>query len=354
MSTDDANSGRRSKRNSLTPAQSRILSDAVLGIAGSMRFQPQMPVVPSLFQESVRMQLKIPAFEAFQAIAQPILPQVEIANSLASLLPNHKFDLSPLTLDYPKLFGPAVNFENLGFGKLLDKKGISLFNEIFESQRTQFQSIFESFSKLADGMYPPNMRHVEGVTFEKIEEIVLDEGLALAWVPDRRTVELLFAADNKAERRKIIGRRWKTATAACRSVLDEIDSEELSKYTQFAEKSLHALETGQPEAAQALSANLLDTILRETLNGSDRKMVTDQRQRLDLDELPFRSSIVLGGIWGSHTQFWQNRGDKIPRAFSRHASAHGVSPRQYSRVNSVIALMHVVSLLKLIDSGDLA
>ncbi len=61
-----------------------------------------------------------------------------------------------------------------------------------------------------------------------------------------------------------------------------------------------------------------------------------------------RVSIALGGR-GAHGQFWPNQGEKIPRLYSRHGSAHGVSGRQYSRINAVLALMHVVSLLRLMD-----
>jgi hypothetical protein len=45
-------------------------------------------------------------------------------------------------------------------------------------------------------------------------------------------------------------------------------------------------------------------------------------------------------------QFWPKNGDQIPRDFSRHASAHGVSRRRCSRINVLLALMHVTALLK--------
>ena len=70
---------------------------------------------------------------------------------------------------------------------------------------------------------------------------------------------------------------------------------------------------------------------------------------MDINQYPLRVAIVLGGIWGSYGEFWPSNGDVIPREFSRHGSAHGVSRRQYSRINSLLALMHVVSLLKLLE-----
>lgn len=56
------------------------------------------------------------------------------------------------------------------------------------------------------------------------------------------------------------------------------------------------------------------------------------------------------GVWGSYGQFWPTNGDTIRYRYSRHGSAHGISRRQYSRVNAVIALMHIVSPLRLLDT----
>jgi hypothetical protein len=48
------------------------------------------------------------------------------------------------------------------------------------------------------------------------------------------------------------------------------------------------------------------------------------------------------------------RGESIQREFTRHGSAHAVSRMQYSRINAVIALMHVTAYIMLLDSGDLS
>ena len=129
----------------------------------------------------------------------------------------------------------------------------------------------------------------------------------------------------------------------------ESDDSELREYTRFAAEAADALINGPPSASQALSANLLDTILRRSFSKDSREAVTDQANRPNIDDYPLRVAIVIGGIWGSHAEYRPYRGDTIPYRYSRHASAHGVSRRQYSRVNAVIALMHVVALLKVMD-----
>lgn len=122
----------------------------------------------------------------------------------------------------------------------------------------------------------------------------------------------------------------------------------------FALDAARTLLGGSPRPAQALSANLLDTILRQSFDSKDRQSITGRKNRLDIDDYPLRVAIALGGIWGSYGEFWTSNGDKIPREYSRHGSAHGVSRRQYSRINSLTALMHVVSLLKLLETDLLA
>jgi hypothetical protein len=267
-------------------------------------------------------------------------------------LPKFKLDLPPLKLDYTRLLGPALNFENLGLKNLIDTSSYKVFDEIYSAQRAQFEGIFENISRVLDDMLPPNWRGVRGL--DQLETLLLDEGLALAWVPPTDILNALLAASSKQQRRRLLGRRWKRVVAACRKSVESAAADDVAQYRDFALNVIKMLEDGHPEGAQALAANLLDTMLHETLDGPSRQQVTDQRNRLSIDDLPMRAAMVFGGIWGSHTKFWPSRGDSIPREFSRHGSVHAVSRMQYSRINAVIALMHVTAYLMLLDSGDLS
>jgi hypothetical protein len=135
--------------------------------------------------------------------------------------------------------------------------------------------------------------------------------------------------------------------------LEQVKAPRLKHHVAFAYKAVDALLAGNPEAGQALAANLLDSILRKEFSSSDRRSITSQKDRLDIEDYPPRVALVLGGIWGAHGEFWPDHGDQIPLRFSRHASAHGVSKRQYSRINSTISLMHVTALLRVIQSDVL-
>lgn len=68
-----------------------------------------------------------------------------------------------------------------------------------------------------------------------------------------------------------------------------------------------------------------------------------------IDEMGVHEAMVWLPIWNAHEQFWKHKGDKVPRYYSRHASVHGVSPRQFSKRNCVQVLMLVTRLIGYAD-----
>lgn len=338
------------KQPKLTAAQREEIGKAYQSLTASMQGLDLSRIIPSIKDLQATM---VPNLDS---IAKTLLPTqnfgVDLAKSLQLNLPKFKIDLPPLGLDYARLFGPALNLENLGLKNLIDTSSFRVFDDIYKAQRIQFEGIFDNIGRILDGILPPNWRGVRGL--DQIEAILLDEGLALAWVPPADILNALLSASSKQERRRILGRRWKRVVASCRELVESASAVDVIQYRGFALNAAKMLEDGHPEGAQALAANLLDTMLRETLDRPSRQQVTNQRTRLSIDDLPMRAAMVFGGIWGSHTEFWQSRGDSIPREFTRHGSAHAVSRRQYSRINAVVALMHVTAYIMLLDSGDLS
>jgi hypothetical protein len=134
----------------------------------------------------------------------------------------------------------------------------------------------------------------------------------------------------------------------CIRVLDSIEDPALNEYAVFAREGVDALRLGKRAAAQALCASLLDTLLYIPF-GENKRRITDQRSAPIPERLAISAAVVLPGVWGAHRNYWPERGEEIPRDFSRHASAHGVSRRQFTHGNAVLAVMHVVALLKLLD-----
>jgi hypothetical protein len=270
--------------------------------------------------------------DVFKAVA---VPKVDLP----------RFEVPALKLDYTTLF-PDIAAVQQQAAKALRPS----LDFIHDLQREQFADLIAATRKALQSALPPNWRDDSISIPKELETLLLDEGLALAWVPPTDILVRIFAPSTPAERRRVIGRRWKRIGAACVEHLDLVQNEDLKGHVKFAHKAARSLLDGSPESSQALSANLLDTILRSEFSEQDRQTITGQEDRLNIEDYPVRVAIVLGAIWGAHGQYWPARGDKVPRGFSRHGSAHGVSRRQYSRINAVLALMPVVALLRLLDT----
>lgn len=229
---------------------------------------------------------------------------------------------------------------------------VAPFAQIFEQQREQWDSLFESMRRLAESLFPPNWKGVKHPDIKTIEAILLDEGIPLAWIPSREIVQALFDASSAVERRRIIGKRWKRVVSDCEIVLSEISHPSLECHQPFVLEIVQTLRAGHVSAAQALATNLLDSMLRRNFEKQEFKEVTTNKKggnRFDLDAYQIRAAFTLAPVWRAYAQYWENQGDPIPRTFGRHPSAHAVSRTQYSRINTVIALMLVTSLLKLLD-----
>lgn len=119
---------------------------------------------------------------------------------------------------------------------------------------------------------------------------------------------------------------------------------------------MNALENGHVEAAQALFTNILDTV-HQNFWGLNKQSRTAISNHAEGDELPqliknmdFLDILVFAPIWNSHMKFFGHAGDEPPTEYSRHASVHGVSRRQYKLENCIQALMLVTSLLVYIDN----
>ncbi|WP_141711374.1 hypothetical protein [Jiangella alba] len=199
--------------------------------------------------------------------------------------------------------------------------------------------------------YPPNLRSIEDLGLAELEQVILVEGIPLYAIPRPEIAEQLVRAVSAAKRREILGRRWRAIVADCRGHLGSCRSGPVQTHVRFAERALDATESGHHETAQALAANLLDTILGTHL-AEDRagllpskKVTTPERY----DKLAVREWLAFSPIWAAYQSYFADRGDPVPRTFNRHATAHSVGTLQFSRRNAVQALMLVCSLLGYLD-----
>lgn len=185
---------------------------------------------------------------------------------------------------------------------------------------------------------------------DDLERILVEEGIPLAWVPDTATTRKLVEAESPSVRRQIIGARWRGIVSHCEKEIDKVTSAAFATEVEFARKVVSALRAGHTEAAQALAGSVLDTMVRAhwgipgSIGVSGRKRAT-----LKLDAQRLSEVLVIGGVAGAYVDWFPGRNEPIPKGFSRHAAAHGVSKTQYNRINAVTGLMQVVALLRHID-----
>lgn len=226
----------------------------------------------------------------------------------------------------------------------------SLIKSLSKDWFNQISEIAKNAQKFVARSFPPNWTEGQtlSITPTNLETMLLDEGLALAWVPPHSVTEKLFAANDATQRRKILFNNRRGIINACLTELRAIDEPKLKEYVDFAIESAETIQSGHWRASQALSTNLIDSMILRLFDGQSKSTLTNQKQRIDWKSYPIREAVVFGGIWGSYSRY-QPGDANIPRKYTRHASAHAVSNRQYTKINTLIALMHLTAFIKLIS-----
>ena len=136
----------------------------------------------------------------------------------------------------------------------------------------------------------------------------------------------------------------------CEAVLVSITHPALREEVAFALDGLGAMKSGHTRSAQAMFTVTLDTLISGFYpDRNERRTFTNRKKDAEVpesfDEKGVREAMVWLPIWNAHEQFWKDKGDEIPRYYSRHASVHGVSSRQFNKRNCVQVLMLVTSLI---------
>lgn len=228
----------------------------------------------------------------------------------------------------------------------------SVGQQFAAQQSTWLKTLAPTLLRLRESFYPPNRRAIEDLDFEDVEKVVMADGIGLYAVPRTAIAEVLIRADSAAERREIMGRRWKAISVDCRDAVDGFESKAVTRYVPFALAALDALDGGHTAAAQALAGSLIDSLLTAYF-GVDRYQYTPdkkgKRTTAAYEEFTIRQFVAFAPMWQIYQQFRLSDGDTVPTTFSRNATAHTVSPRQFNRRNTVQALLFATSVLCFLD-----
>jgi hypothetical protein len=218
------------------------------------------------------------------------------------------------------------------------------------------QRISERFGSALVGYYPPNWWSVAQLD-DDAAMTIMQEGIPLAWVPRAAVVADLIAAPDPAARDAILVAKAPEVVADCRRCLAEVVDGDLQDLAALTGDALRALEQASPTAAQALAANVFDTLLRDMrhrgtlFSGSPRwfkyRHVTGGITPVSEETLVgvYRATCVLTPVLKALAEF-NVETDPAPGRFTRHATAHRAGSIQYTPANAVIAIMLTTSLLR--------
>lgn len=213
----------------------------------------------------------------------------------------------------------------------------------------------EALRTFQRNLLPPNLRdHVDEVSAHQVYEFLQQEGIPLYLVPHGATAVRLLRAGDRQARRKVLSDRYPSIIEDCESVLDGAQDPAVRDEVAFTLDGIGAMRAGHTKSAQALFTVTLDSMIyRFYPDPLVRKKITNRKKGADvpelIDSMGVHRAFVWLPVWNAHEQFWKDKGDEIPHHYSRHASVHGVSKRQFSKRNCVQALMLVTSLIRYAD-----
>ncbi|MFJ6357253.1 hypothetical protein [Pseudarthrobacter oxydans] len=337
------------ERIELTPEQKAALSRTLEGI-----------------QQTLARNIEFPKFTLPDSTLRNIFAVSRIAESQQAMVASVIKPLADMQQSWQKQFAsissdifksyslvqPTLNLVASQLTKNIDFSafaGAARVAEQFASQQaTWLKNIAPALASMRAAFYPPNLRSIEGLEFEEVEKVVMADGIPLYGLPRTSIAEALIQTDGARGRREILGRRWKPISADCRAAIGTCGSDAVAAYVPFAVAALDALDAGHTEAAQTLAGTLIDAILTSYF-GKDRYKYTPDRNgkrtKDAYEEFNVRQFIAFAPMWQTYQQFFIADGDKVPMTFSRNATAHTVSPRQFNRRNAVQGIMVACSLL---------
>ena len=271
---------------------------------------------------------------------------------------NFRQQISPLAFNIPTFTVPSTDFPVMN-SVMSESMTAAIRNlrQVTEQISKQFAEQISAISEIIRNssfdraLLPPNIRdYAEEVRSYQMLDFLAHEGIPLFLVPRGRIAIRLLNARDRSSRRQVLSNCYNQIIDDCAAVLEEIGNQTDGKEIDFALDALHAMKAGYHRSAQAMLTVTLDTLIyRFYPDKNIRRSITNRTKDQDvpsvIDKMDVHRSMVWLPIWNAHAQFWKDKGDQIPYDYSRHASVHGVSTKQFSKRNCVQVLMLVTSLL---------
>jgi hypothetical protein len=196
---------------------------------------------------------------------------------------------------------------------------------------------------------PPNWRNLDGET-AAILTLMRETGWCLVWSPRAEVIRRLLDTPDLQARERILLESNFLVLEDLRASLADSSRPELADHRTAASRAIDAFADGHFEAAQALVASDISALTNGLLCMDFAKAKGEMAgEPMDSSLTEFRTTAVLDMVSRSFQKYYAHLGDPVPKAFSRHATAHSISPRQLTEVNSLASLLLLVAFIRELD-----
>jgi hypothetical protein len=193
--------------------------------------------------------------------------------------------------------------------------------------------------------YPANWRDLTREEIDQAVKLMVDPGLALAWVPRVEILRELLAAEGDEARTAVLEARSADIVTDVECVFGEVTVPELAMTIAYAKKAVAAHKDGHTEAALALAAATLSNIVHdymgETNFGPIRETFADIDPENDVGMEDF-ALYMVGKVWVKVNVRFEGNEDP---GFNRNRTLHLIGAH-YSRANLVAVLMLLAGLCR--------
>lgn len=225
-----------------------------------------------------------------------------------------------------------------------------------DNVRVLTSSYVDNFKKLVTLRRPANWGE-EKVPLP-LAELIVTEGIPLAYVPRAAIVAELVAAADYEERAKVLLNHKVEAMCDCRVALVSVNaSSEVAEQVPLLVEAITVFESGSYAAAQALAMVVIDTLIAGL--GSDSYSTKKTKAAgfdLQVAYLANRYRILLTlRLFETLLTPWHPDNTQLappPSKPSRHVTVHRASPAHLHERNAVISVAAATSLLMAFDEWD--
>ena len=177
-----------------------------------------------------------------------------------------------------------------------------------------------------------------------LNELVVEDGIPVIWVPRADVVLELFAATDTEARLSVLVRRQAEIVDDCRAVIGNLAKR--GRKRVLAKQAIDAYSDGHMAAGQALAVLVTDEAVRNEVFGGSYKSIPAKVRR-DLGQSPvtrMRLAAAFAPLARLYTEWYP--GQPVVPHLLRHISVHHAREEQYTQTNALIAIMLMTSIVR--------